>query len=86
MAAPKILKAELAFYEQKKGELLKTCPGQYALIKGSQLIGVYPTQAEAYKEGFSRFVRAPFLVKRIAADEPPEQVPLLALQMQRADL
>ena len=86
MAAPKALKEELAFYEQQKPELLKTHPGQYVLIKGANLIGIFPTQAEAYKEGFRRFGRASFLVKKVEEKEFAEQIPLLAMQIQRADL
>jgi len=86
MAAPKALKDELAFYEQHKPGLLKTHPGQYVLVKGADLIGVFPTQSEAYKEGFRRFGRASFLVKKVEEKEFAEQVPLLAMQIQRADL
>ena len=82
--AVKALKEELVFYEEQKPELLKRCPGQYVLIKGRELIGVFSTQEEVYSEGFRRFVRNPFLVKRIVEKETPEQVPLLALQIQRA--
>ena len=80
------LKEELSFYEEQKPELLKRCPGQYVLIKERELIGVFPTQEEAYSVGFRRFVRNPFLVKRIVDKETPEQVPLLALHIQRAAL
>lgn len=86
MAAPAALKEELAFYEQHKPELLKTHLGQYVLIKGANLIGIFSTQAEAYKEGFGRFGRASFLVKKVEEKEFAEQVPLLAMQIQRADL
>ncbi len=80
------LKEELALFAEKRAELLQRCPGQFALIKGRELIGTYPTQEAAYEEGFRRFLQAPFLVKRIVAQEESEQVPLLAARLTRADL
>lgn len=40
--ALEVLKEELAFFSEKKDELLRTHPGQFALIKGRTLIGVFP--------------------------------------------
>lgn len=81
-----VLKEELAFFEENKREWLKSHAGQFALIKGRTLIGIFPTQTEAYAEGFRRFVKEPFLVREIKEQERPEQVPLLAMQIQQANL
>ena len=72
MAKP--LELELAFYLEKKPELLRTHPGQFVLIKGREIVGIYPSQNDAYVVGFSRFIREPFLVKHIVENEPTEQV------------
>src|SRR5262249_26653640 len=68
MAKP--LELELAFYLEKKPELLRTHPGQFVLIKGREIVGIYPSQNDAYVVGFSRFIREPFLVKHIVENEP----------------
>ncbi len=80
------LKEELAFYEEQKAGLLKSHPEQWALIKGRELVGVFPAREEAYAEGVKRFGREPFLIKHIVEKDPVENVPLLALTIQRAGL
>lgn len=79
-----VLKEELAFFNEKKDELLRTHPGQFALIKGRRLIGVFTTREEAYTEGIRHFGEESFLVHRIVEQEPVETVPLLANSL-RAD-
>lgn len=83
--ALEVLKDEWAFYNQKKEELLRTNPGQFALIKGRELLGVFATREAAYIEGVQRFGRECFLVHQILEIEPIEQVPLIAHSL-RADL
>lgn len=79
--ALEILKEELAFFNEKKDELLRTHPGQFALIKGRTLIGVFPTREAAYVEGVQHFGGESFLVHHIVEQEPVEQVPLLAYSL-----
>lgn len=82
-----VLQEELAFFNEKKQELLRSHSGQYALIKGRTLIGIYPTKIEAYTEGVKRFLTAPFLMKKIVEVEPVEQIILFACSAsERADL
>lgn len=76
-----ILRDELAFFNEKKDELLRTHPGQFALIKGRTLLGIFPTREEAYAEGVQRFGGESFLVHRVVEEEPVEQVPLLAYSL-----
>lgn len=80
------LKEELAAFEERKAELLKMHLNQFALIKGRELIGVFPTQEEAYEAGVKRFASKAFLIKRIVEKEEPEQVPLLAYAIRRANI
>jgi len=79
------LQEELAFFREKKQELLRQHAGQYALIKGRTLIGIYSTKAEAYTEGVKRFLAGPFLMKKIVEVDPVEQI-LFAPGLARADL
>lgn len=81
-----VLKEELAFYEELKPTLLKNHPEQWVLIKGREMVGVFPTREGAYVEGVRRFGRAPSLIKQILETEPVEHVPLLALTIERARL
>ena len=81
-----VLKEELAFFDEKKQELLRTRPGQFALIKGREVVGVFPTSEQAYTEGVGRFGREAFLIKRIVEHEAPELVPLLSYSLGRANL
>ena len=79
--ALEVLREELAFFNEKKDELLRTHPGQFALIKGRTLIGVFATREEAYTHGVQRFGGESFLVHHIVEKEPVEQVPLLAYSL-----
>lgn len=84
--AVETLREEIKAFEVQKAELLRTCPGQFVLIKGREIVGTYPTRADAYVAGVRQFLRGPFLIKRVVEHENPEQVPLLASSLQRADL
>lgn len=81
-----LFKEELAFFGEKKPELLKTHPGQFALIKGRTLVGIFPTREQAYETGISRFGREAFLIKQILEREAAELVPLLAYSIPRANI
>jgi len=81
-----ILKEELAFFEEKKAELLGKYLGQFALIKGRTLVGVFSAREEAYRQGVEKFGSEPFLIKQIVEKETPEQVPLLAFTLRSARL
>ena len=73
------LAEELALFEQKKGELLKHNKGQFALIKGPNLVGTFTTFDEAYAAGVTEFGNQPMLVKQILEQEPTEQAPAYSL-------
>jgi len=81
-----IFKEELAFFDARKQELLKTHAGQFALIKGRNLVGIFSTREQAYAEGVKRFGQEAFLIKHIVEHEKPEQVPLLAYFLGRANI
>jgi hypothetical protein len=81
-----VLKEELTFFDEKRQELLRAYPGQFALIKGQSLIGIFSTIEQAYTEGATRFGREAFLIKHIVEHEAPELVPLLAYSIGRANI
>ncbi|MFQ5895020.1 MAG: hypothetical protein ACE5JJ_04270 [Nitrospinota bacterium] len=81
-----LFKEELALFEEKKAELLKSHEGQFALIKGRNLVGVFPTEEEAYKEGIRHFGLESFFIKKVVEEEKPEIAPLLALAIGRAHI
>jgi hypothetical protein len=63
------LETELAYFNRRKDELVRDHAGQYVLIKGEELVGAFPTEAQAYEAGLERFGNQPFLIKRAAVEE-----------------
>jgi hypothetical protein len=59
------LEKERAFFEAQKPELLKTQTGQFALIHGEKLLGVYTTRDQAFLAGVEAVGNKPFLVEKI---------------------
>jgi len=70
-------KEELDFFEKNKDRLLEEHLGQYALIKGHELISTYSSSEDAYRAGIHQFGRQPFLIKHIVEKEEPAQIPAL---------
>jgi hypothetical protein len=73
------LEKELAYYDSIKDELIKNHDGKFALIVGEELLGVYDTPKAAYEAGTNQRGNVPMLIKRVAADETPEKIPVVAL-------
>jgi len=71
------LQEELDYFAARKDALLQTNKGQYALIKGSELVGTFTTFEEAYEKGIQTFGNVAFLIKLIVDKEPVEQIPAL---------
>jgi hypothetical protein len=66
------LETEMATYERLKPELL-TDPdkvGKFVLIKGEELLGLFPTRSEALTRGYERSLYEPFMVKQLLEVEP----------------
>jgi len=79
-----VLREELAFFEEKRHELVKTYLGKFALVKGRNLIDTFTTFPEAYTKGVELFGLEPFLVKPILPEEPKHAVPVLSLHLLHA--
>lgn len=56
---------ELRTYEAHKAELLRTAKGKYALIKDSDVIGLYDDNKGALAEGYRLFRLDGFMVQRV---------------------
>jgi hypothetical protein len=65
-----VLETERLYFEAHKAEWLRQHENLFVLIKGQELIGVFPDAESAYSEGISRFSLEPFLVKQILKEEP----------------
>lgn len=81
------LEKELAYFAQHKDKLLQQYKGKFVLIKDKTLVGVYDTDAEAYRVGVEKFGNQPFLVKQVL-DDKEEQVfsPALTLGLIHVNL
>src|ERR1051325_8222043 len=44
--------------------------GEFALLKGEEIIGFYPTQQDAVRAGYARFLSETFMVHEIRTEEP----------------
>jgi len=62
------LEKELETYEANRDALLAH-EGQYVLISGDQVLGIFQAYEEALREGYDRVGLEPFLVKQIDAVE-----------------
>ena len=80
-----VLDVELSFYQSTKAELLKHYTGQYALIKGQELVGTFSTHEQAFSAGVQKFGNVPFLVQSIQEEEEFIQHPSLAVGIISAD-
>ena len=68
-----VLDTELATYEKHRDELLGKAEGRYALIKGTQVDGVFESRSDAIMIGYQKFGNVPFLVKQIIRVEAPQR-------------
>ena len=70
-----VLAEERMAYRDRLPELVRAHEGQFVLIKGQNVIGVFGDHAEALRQGYRRFGIVPFLVRQIAASEPMVSLP-----------
>jgi len=66
-----VLARERAFFDSKLESLMKDHLGEFALIKGTTILGFYPDSRTAYRDGQRLFGIAPFLIVRVAKDIVP---------------
>ncbi|HCU25968.1 MAG TPA: hypothetical protein DF383_13200 [Deltaproteobacteria bacterium] len=78
------LEIELAYYESKKTDFLKSYEGKYLLIKGKEFIGSYDTAETAFNAGVEKFGAEAFLVRRITQEPEIVKIPALTLGLLHA--
>jgi len=61
------LETEIATYEANKARLERDFPGQWIVIKGTEIVGHYGTVNDAAEEGLRRFRGESFLLRQIGA-------------------
>jgi len=60
------LDTELDIFEQRLPDLLQSHRGEFALVHGTEFVGLFPTAHAALVEGYHRFgVDEPFLVQEV---------------------
>jgi hypothetical protein len=72
------LSEEMTTYALQIRELLKR-RGQYVVIKGSEVIGVFPDRETAAEAAVERFGTAAVLIKQIVSSEPVRSLGGIAL-------
>ena len=65
-----VLQDELRTYEAKRGELLRDSEGQFVLIHGEDVLGLFQDRLTAIESGYRRLGNVPFLVKQVLREEP----------------
>ena len=74
MADLQLLAIELEYYRTRQVELKKTHPGQFAVIKRQELVGIFRTAVQAYAVGVDHFPFGDYLVKEISVG-PMAEIP-----------
>jgi hypothetical protein len=67
------LALELETLERHRGELERTHPGKFVVIKGDAIVGTWDTLDAAAGNAVARFGRGPYLIRQIGA--PPPSLP-----------
>ncbi len=71
------LREERAYFAELKPQLLESHTGQFAVIRGRELFGVFPQQDDAFVKGVKRFKRGAFLIAGIVEHDDFKYVPTL---------
>ena len=58
------LETEQRTYDRKLPDLL-VHEGRFTLIKGEEVVGIYPSWEAGVRAGYERFGRVPFMVREI---------------------
>jgi hypothetical protein len=67
----KTLQEELRVFEQHRQEWLRSNPGEFVVIAGSQVVGFHADYESAFKAGLSAVgLGRNFLLRQIWAEEP----------------
>lgn len=84
---PALLAEERAAFEKHKDEWAAKYPGKFALIHGSDLVGAFDSQAQAYAEALKRFGVTPVWIVPLTPGVAQEaHFPALTLGLLHASL
>jgi hypothetical protein len=59
------LEQELQTFHEQKEHLLEKYKDRYVLVKGDDIVADFESRGDALREGYKRFGRAAFLVKKV---------------------
>ena len=71
------LAVEVATYEAQLPRLLAENAESYVLIKGERVVDVFADRDDALMKGYTLFPDDDFLVRKIQAQQPAHNIPLL---------
>ncbi len=80
-----MLEEERAFYDEYLSEWLSRYPATFVLVRGRELVGVFPAHEAALAEGACRFGLTPFLVRQVLEHQVEAQAPALTLGLLHAN-
>jgi hypothetical protein len=80
------LETEKAFYDTIRDELLRHNNGKFALIVGSELLGVFDRPETAYTKGIELRGNVPMLIKPITEQEKVKIIPAMVLGLMNAHI
>lgn len=81
------LETELQHFGTIKPQLLEHHEGKYAVIVGTDLLGVFDDAESAYAYAIEKRGNVPMLIKQVLREEPPaESVPAMMLGLISARL
>ena len=66
-----MLENEVKTFEQELPNLLKSDVGKFALVKETQIVGVFAAIADALSYGYEKFKEKPFFVREITPVQEP---------------
>lgn len=81
-----MLEVEVKHFESLKADLLRQSPGKYALIIGTELLGVFDRPQEAYRVGIQSKGNVPMLIKQIVPEDAAARLPAMTLGLLYAGL
>jgi hypothetical protein len=64
-----MLEKEFNYFKEHKDELQKKYLGKTIVIQNEEVVGVYPSEAEALQEASKKFALGTFLIQKISAKE-----------------
>ena len=77
-----VLEEEIKTFERSKPKLLKTDKDKYVLIKGKKVIGTFYDRRDAIVEGYKKFPKEAFLVRKIQEFEETHNLVNVGVQIQ----